>query len=53
MQRIYGSEARMEGDHVAVDRVWPRGITRDGTGLGDRAFGSPKRKSELQVASGQ
>lgn len=29
IQRVYGAETHQQGHRVLVDRVWPRGITRE------------------------
>lgn len=29
LQRVYGSKATAGGKRILVDRVWPRGVTKD------------------------
>lgn len=33
IKRVYGSPAAADGCRVLVDRLWPRGVTRDRAGL--------------------
>jgi uncharacterized protein YeaO (DUF488 family) len=35
LKRAYDAPARSDGDRVLVDRVWPRGVSRDALDLDD------------------
>ncbi|NEZ02685.1 DUF488 domain-containing protein [Wenzhouxiangella sp. XN201] len=47
LRRIYDDPAKDEGRRVLVDRIWPRGISRDEAGL-DRWFKELAPSTELR-----